>query len=125
MKLYPEKKDSLWIKNKTKENSTNKATSSVSQKPIKTKETFANGDVYEGECKYGKQHGQGKKVFANGDMYVGEWKDGKQNGHGTYTFVNGDMFKGEYKDGEPWNVKGYDKFGIALEKYVNGKILKK
>ena len=102
-----------------------KAKSSVSQKPIKTKETFANGDVYEGEHKDGKQHGQGKKVFVKGDLYVGEWKDGLQNGQGTYTFANGDVFEGEFKDGKPWNVKGYDKNGIALEKYVKGKLKKR
>ncbi len=117
VRLNPAMKDSLWHKNATKENSTNKAKSSVSQKPIKTKETFANGDVYIGEHKDGKQHGQGKKVFYDGDLYVGEWKDGEKHGKGTYTFAIGDVFEGEYKDGQPWNVKGYDKNGIVLEEY--------
>ena len=128
--MFPAKKDSLWIKryysekNYYSENSTKKAASSVSQKPIITKETFANGDVYEGEHKDGKQHGQGKKVFVKGDLYLGEWKDGLQNGQGTYTFANGDVFEGEFKDGKPWNVKGYDKNGIVLVGYVKGKLKK-
>ena len=61
--------------------------------------TFANGDKYAGEYKYGKQNGQGTYTSANGDKYVGEYKDGMRNGKGTYTSANGVKYVGEYKDG--------------------------
>ncbi|SVD17076.1 uncharacterized protein METZ01_LOCUS369930, partial [marine metagenome] len=92
VRLNPAMKDSLWHKNAT-------ATSSVSQKPIKTKETFANGDVYVGEWKDGLQNGQGTYTFANGDVYEGEHKDGKQDGQGKKVFGNGHLYVGEWKDG--------------------------
>ena len=65
---------------------------------------YENLDVYMGEWKDGKFHGQGTYTWANGAKYVGEFKDGKKNGQGTETYANepnkGDKYVGEYKDGK-------------------------
>ena len=62
--------------------------------------TYADGDIYVGEFKDGKRHGQGTYTFANGDKYVGEFKDGEEHGQGIYTFANGSKYVGEYKYGK-------------------------
>ena len=40
--------------------------------------TFASGNKYVGEWKYGTMHGYGTFTYFNGDKYVGEWKYGKK-----------------------------------------------
>ncbi len=43
--------------------------------------------VYEGERNAQKQrHGRGKNTFPNGDVYEGEYAKGKRCGKGTYTW---------------------------------------
>jgi len=81
--------------------------------------TFTDGEKYDGEWKDGKQNGQGTLTFKDGSKYLGEWKDGEYHGQGTETLPNGQLV-GEYKDGKPWNVKGYDKEGNIIGKWVNG-----
>ena len=51
------------------------------------KETFKNGDVYEGAWNHGKVKGKGKTeqvkgimTYADGSKYEGEWLKGKKNG---------------------------------------------
>ena len=77
----------------------------------------------QGNTKNGLPNGQGKSIYPDGSMYLGEYKDGKFHGQGTETLPNGQLV-GEYKDGKPWNVKGYDKEGNIIEKWVNGKMIK-
>ncbi len=60
--------------------------------------TFADGYKYVGEFKDDKFHGQGTFTFANGKKYVGEFKDDKFHGQGTFTFANGEKYVGEFKD---------------------------
>ena len=60
--------------------------------------SFANGEVYEGEYKDDKKHGQGKRTWADGNVYEGEWKDHKKHGQGKYTWADGEVYEGEYKD---------------------------
>ena len=62
--------------------------------------TYAGGNIYVGEYKDGKRHGQGTYTYASGNIYVGEWKEDGRHGQGTYTFTNGDIYVGEYKDGK-------------------------
>ena len=57
------------------------------------------GEIYAGEWKDDKRHGQGTFIWADGEKYVGEYKDGKRTGKGTYTYASGDKYVGEYKDG--------------------------
>ena len=88
-----------------------------------------NGDIFVGEWKDDKRHGQGTYTHTSGNKYIGEWKedlkngqgtyyyladdkykgdifigehrDGKRNGQGTYTFTDGSKGEGEWKDGKP------------------------
>ena len=50
--------------------------------------TDADGNIYVGEWKDQKYHGQGTMTFRF-KKYIGEWKNGKKNGQGTETFLNG------------------------------------
>lgn len=52
---------------------------------------------YEGECRGGKAHGQGKAVGR--DTYEGEFARGLPHGNGTYTWANGDFYEGEFVKG--------------------------
>ncbi len=61
---------------------------------------FANGDVYMGNFKDGKQHGQGTFVWASGDKYEGEWKDGYQDGYATFTWTTGQSKNGSWSQGQ-------------------------
>jgi len=40
-------------------------------------------DIYAGEWKNGKYHGQGAIEYLDGTKYVGQWNDGLPNGQGT------------------------------------------
>ena len=40
----------------------------------------------------------GVLAYPSGDMYVGEFRDGKKHGQGTYEFANGETHVGEFKD---------------------------
>ena len=68
------------------------------------------------------EDGEGTYTNSNGDMYVGESKDSKRHGEGTYYFVgeNGAIEVGEHKNGEPWDITRYNKKGTILGKFVDG-----
>ena len=69
---------------------------------------YKNGDIYIGEMKNDKQHGQGTMKFEDGDIYEGKWKNDEQNGKGIYTWGPGqfhkDKYDGDWLDG---NMDGY------------------
>jgi hypothetical protein len=44
-------------------------------------------DRYEGRFKAGLPSGNGSYTWANGEIYVGNWKNGKRHGEGTFTFT--------------------------------------
>ena len=58
---------------------------------------YENLDVYMGEWKDNKFHGQGTFAGSRG-KFVGEWKEGKFHGQGSYTHNDGRKYEGEYKD---------------------------
>ena len=58
-----------------------------------------SGDVYSGEWKKGKYHGQGIIEYSDGTKYVGQWNEGIPNGQGTLTDSSGNKYVGEFKDG--------------------------
>ena len=71
---------------------------SIMLNTLKGKFFHCNGNIYEGECKDNKAHGQGKKIDLliqtlfntltgkffcnNGDRYEGEFKDNNAHGQG-------------------------------------------
>ena len=62
------------------------------------KYVFNNGDVYEGEYKYGKKNGTGKYSNKN-FVYYGNWIEGKQHGIGEFT-VNDKKIQCSWRNGE-------------------------
>ena len=90
--------------------------------------TWKSGDIYLGEWKNDKWHGQGTYIYSNGDKYIGEYKNNKKNGKGTYTYgLNsewaGDKYIGELKDGKKHGQGTYTwKSGNKhIGKWKNGK----
>jgi hypothetical protein len=63
----------------------------ILEEPVKI--VSPNGDLYLGEFKDGKKHGQETYIFPDGDMYYVEWKNGEENGQGTMTFIKGGNMK--------------------------------
>lgn len=52
--------------------------------PAIKKEDKKKAEKYDGEYKRGKKEGVGKYYFSNGDIYEGEWKDNKPHGQGVF-----------------------------------------
>ena len=46
--------------------------------------TLADGNVYKGEYKNGKQYGHGTVTFDDADVYRGQWKEEMKHGPGTF-----------------------------------------
>ena len=76
------------------------------------KKTFKNGQVYEGNIKYGKINGKGKYTHSNGDIYEGEFRDNKAHGFGTFIKKEGGQIEGNW---ERDFVNGF-----AVESWKNG-----
>jgi hypothetical protein len=90
--------------------------------PKQSSKSYLNStEIYVGERKYGKPHGQGTFTFSNGSKYVGGFKKGKMHGQGTFTygdrgkyvgfwmyplddiverFPHGTMYSGDWKNGK-------------------------
>lgn len=79
---------------------------------------------YVGEIRNSLPHGQGTLTHPFGPKIEGEWKDGNWDGQGTITSPDGRKYVGEFKVDNPWNVKGYDKKGNMIERWINGEKIK-
>ena len=63
---------------------------------------YPNGNVYTGQLKDGKPHGQGTNRWLNGDRYTGRWRNGLEHGRGTYVSTRtGISYKGPFRNGVP------------------------
>ena len=60
----------------------------------------ASGNMYQGEYKAGRYHGDGKLSYADGDAYEGQWREGEKHGHGKYSFATGDAYEGQWREGK-------------------------
>ena len=74
---------------------------------------------YTGEIFDGKPNGTGV-LSSPFEIYSGEFKIGKMHGQVTHTYGNGKKRVGEFRKGKPWNVKSYDKNGNIEYRWVNG-----
>jgi len=63
--------------------------------------TWKNGDVYDGQWKYGKMFGLGTMKWNNKTSYTGNWRNNKRNGDGTMRYANGKIAKGIWSDDNP------------------------
>mgnify|MGYP002635436783 FL=1 len=55
--------------------------------------------MYDGQWRYGAQHGAGTFRTADGEEYSGEWKANKAHGSGTVTMPNGRKWDGIWYEG--------------------------
>merc|ERR1719506_2170001 len=62
---------------------------------------FADGRVYDGEWKAGKQEGRGVYRYPDGELYDGEWKAGEREGRGVFRFASGDVLSCFCKQDDP------------------------
>eukprot|EP00913_Durusdinium_trenchii_P008430 g7916.t1 len=57
------------------------------------------GDVYDGQWRYGKACGHGIHIAANKVRYEGEWVNDQKHGHGEEHYADGGRFSGSYEEG--------------------------
>lgn len=61
---------------------------------------WANGDVYTGDWRRGRQDGYGEFKHATTDeTYIGEFKNGQRSGFGTIYYPNNSSFVGMFQVG--------------------------
>jgi hypothetical protein len=60
-----------------------------------------NGDVYDGQWRYGKMSGRGTITWYDGTSYTGNWRSDKRNGFGTMKYKNSKIAKGNWLDDGP------------------------
>lgn len=58
-------------------------------KENKTITVWYNGDIYVGDYKNGKRHGNGCYLWSNHDYYIGEWKNDNKRGKGIMHNADG------------------------------------
>ena len=79
----------------------------------KGKNTFVNGDVYEGEYVNGARQGAGTYTFKKGKAtYTGQYRDNKKEGNGKFTYPDGGEYTGTWIADK--------RQGQGLYKYPNG-----
>ena len=81
------------------------------------REELKNGDVYEGEYKDGKYHGQGKYTSSKGWVYEGQFTDGQITGKGKITYATGTVYEGELLKG---NKNGFGRITYTDGLYYEG-----
>ena len=86
--------------------------------------TYDGGDIYVGEWKDDKRHGQGTYYYLEnnrfkGDKYVGEWRNGDRHGRGTYIRANGDKYIGEFRGNK---VSGHGTYYHLADNHNKGDI---
>eukprot|EP01050_Picozoa_sp_SAG11_P008723 SAG11_NODE_782_length_7192_cov_4.178063_3_plen_169_part_00 len=60
---------------------------------------YRNGDVYNGQWRKGKRHGNGTLWLHSGERYEGTFKADRYDGVGCFFFTNGSVCKGSWKAG--------------------------
>lgn len=60
---------------------------------------------YEGDCKKGLAHGQGKAKGT--DQYEGQFRNGLPDGKGTYLWSTGEKYTGQWKNGKRNGIGEY------------------
>ena len=66
------------------------------------KNTYMNGDRYDGTWKNDVRDGYGTQYFASGDKYEGAWANNAMYGAGIYSFARGDRVEGEWRGEASW-----------------------
>jgi len=61
--------------------------------------TYSTGNIYVGEFRTGKLHGQGTMIYTDGEKYVGEYRNDQRHGLGTITYTDGTEKGGIWDNG--------------------------
>ncbi|KAJ3209520.1 hypothetical protein HDU67_006148 [Dinochytrium kinnereticum] len=78
----------------------------VGQRHGKGKNTFPNGDVFEGMYAFGERNGNGVYKWKNGAKYVGEYKNSVRDGAGTLYYPDGSKYRGPFSQGKRHGSNG-------------------
>ena len=78
--------------------------------------THANGDVYQGEWKDGKAHGNGVFIDTKGSLYEGDWVEDLQQGKGVEIWdYNKIKDTGDFVDGQKTGKGKFEFEGSTYE----------
>ena len=89
------------------------------------KKTYQNGDVYEGQFKNGKRHGQGTYTSNRYNRkHIGEWKNDLEDGYGEFIGVwgLGESKKGYWVKGKyygKYRPKDYSTYSFKLNEIID------
>jgi hypothetical protein len=73
-----------------------------------------DGNTYTGMFVQGRKHGRGKNTFSNGNVYEGEFKNDVIEGEGAMFYPEDqNRFEGTWKSGSWWNGRLIDSHGNA------------
>ena len=93
------------------------------QTSLPGKLSFASGDTYVGQLRFGVMNGHGTYRYSNGDVYVGRFSNGVMEGKGTFTKrAFGEKTVGEWKNGRRWNVTIYKRDGTVSGTAYKGEV---
>ena len=71
-------------------------------------------DIYDGDWKDNRRHGEGIRRWPNGEENRGEWANGEINGKGTFKFQDGSNYEGDWEMGV--------REGKGMMRYHNGDV---
>ncbi|KAL2920039.1 hypothetical protein HK105_200105 [Polyrhizophydium stewartii] len=80
----------------------------------KGKNTFPNGDTYEGQYANSKRSGQGVYKWKAGHRYIGNYQDNQRNGQGYFVYPDGSKYRGDFVAGK--------RHGSGVYAYANGDV---
>jgi len=84
---------------------------------VATQHVYPSGNVYTGEMKGNKRHGQGTLKWRDGAEYTGSWVNDECEGYGTMKFPNGSVFEGTWVRNNP---HGTGKLTTVNQEVLNG-----
>ncbi|VAI94290.1 unnamed protein product [Triticum turgidum subsp. durum] len=84
--------------------------------------------TYKGQWKLDRKHGHGRQTYPNGDAFEGSWVQGHMEGHGCrYTWANGNTYAGTMRNGTmfgkgvlTWSATGDSFQGNWLDGAMHG-----
>jgi hypothetical protein len=66
----------------------------LNKKKGKSKATYPDGSIYEGEFDNDVYEGQGRLIWKQGYKYTGQWKNGRMEGEGVFKHYDGHVLQG-------------------------------
>ena len=81
-------------------------------------------DVYKGEWKNGKRHGEGTFLYKDGSQYKGDWSLDIKSGAGEQIYPDGTKYKGNWKNNKYHGMGeiNYPDKQAYIGEFLNGKV---